>query len=186
MSTENINQPAIDAETTSRWRRINLSDLIITVVLVGVFSGAFVMAMSFSSLAAYFPLGVSALGVLGSLTFLVRVVFFPRKPNAPKAALPDGAQSFSDSEHEFFQSLTKRDWLASTAWLGGFYVVLGLFGIYVACLAFTIAYLRYEVQRKWLFSIAYAIILTGLIWAIFGLVLALPLPTGAIVGWLSL
>ncbi|WP_345751642.1 tripartite tricarboxylate transporter TctB family protein [Microbacterium rhizophilus] len=177
MSTETIWNTA-DAGKPRWWQRINMSDLIITIILLAVFTAALIMATGFKPVAAYFPLGVSALGVIGSLTFLVRVLFLPRKPEAPKAALPKETQSFSEAEYEFFRSLTRHDWLTSFAWLASFYVVLGVFGIYVASIAFTVAYLRFAVRTKWLFSVIYAVVLTGLVGGVFGVVLKLPLPGG--------
>lgn len=179
MSTENIHYRQAARDAKARWwHRINVSDLIITIVLLVVFGGAFLMALGYKELAGYFPLGVSALGIVGALTFLVRVLFFPRKPEAPKGALPEESQSFSDAEYEFFRSLTARDWLQSSAWLAGFYVLLGVAGIYVATAVFTIAYLKFDVKKSWLFSAIYAVVLTGLVWVLFTMVLVLPLPGG--------
>ncbi|GAB3267813.1 tripartite tricarboxylate transporter TctB family protein [Microbacterium lacusdiani] len=177
MSTEVIRTP--EGEPASRWSRINVSDLVITLVLLIVFAGAFAMATAWKPLAAYFPLGVSVAGMVATATFLVRVVFFPRKPDAPKANVPEAAKSMSEQEYEFFKSLTARDWLTSIGWLGGFFVALSILGIYIAIGGFTLAYLRLQASKSWRFAVAYTVALVGVIYLAFELVLKLPLPGGA-------
>ncbi|TFB75020.1 tripartite tricarboxylate transporter TctB family protein [Cryobacterium glaciale] len=175
MSTEVIS--AIRA-APGRWARVNKSDLIITALLLVVFLAAMTMATEWKPLAAYFPLGVSALGAAASATFLVRVLFFPRSAEAPKTNIPEEARSMADQEYEFFRSLTTRDWIVAVAWLGGFYVALAVAGIYVAMAVFTVAYLKLQASRSWFFAIVYAALLAGITFLIFSTLLKLPLPGG--------
>ena len=159
-------------------RPVNLADAIGSGVITVVFIVAFVTALSFSALAGYFPLGVSALGAVISFVLFVRVVFFP--PKLKPEGLEDAAHSQTDAEYQFFASLTTRDWLVSGVWLAGFFVGLAFVGIYVTSAAFTIAYLKFQAGKSWLFAVIYAVIATGVIWAAFGLLLKLPLPTGIV------
>ena len=165
-------------EIPGRWARVNKSDLVITVLLLVVFLGGLVLAAQWPPLAAYFPLGVSAIGAIASATFLVRVLFFPRTPQAPKTNIPDEARPIVDQEHDFLRSLTSRDWFVGVAWLGGFYLALAIVGIYLALVAFTVAYLKIQANRSWLFAIVYSALLTGVIFLVFSILLRLPLPGG--------
>lgn len=178
MSTEAFSSPIASGGHPSWWRRVNKSDLVITIVFLVVFVGALLIALSFPQLAGYFPLGVSTAGAIASLAFLVRVLFFPRKADAPKTNVPEAAKSMSDEEYEFFKSLTLRQWVTAIGWLGGFFVGLAVFGIYVSTAVFTVAYLRLQAGKSWLFSVIYSVALTGLIWIAFRLALHLPLPGG--------
>ncbi|WP_206477124.1 tripartite tricarboxylate transporter TctB family protein [Microbacterium sp. KRD172] len=177
MSTEAFFSPTA-AEHVSWWKRVNKSDMIITAVLLGLFVMAFSMALGFPALAGYFPLGVSAAGAIASLCFLIRVLFFPRTPDAPKTNIPEVAKSMSEQEYEFFKSLTGRDWLSSLGWLGGFFIGLAVFGIYVALVVFTVGYLKFQAEKSWWFAAIYAACLTGLVFVAFEIALKLPLPGG--------
>ncbi|MFF2246630.1 tripartite tricarboxylate transporter TctB family protein [Arthrobacter sp. NPDC058130] len=167
-----------NGEGGSPWRRAHKPDLIITSVLLVVFVVAFLMAKGWRDLAAYFPLGVSGAGVIASASFLVRVLFFPPKPEAPKTDVPEAAKSVAEQEYEFFKNLALRDWITSICWLGGFFVALVVFGIYVAVVAFAVSYLRFQAAKSWWFAWIYAIVLGGVIYGIFGIALKLPLPAG--------
>jgi hypothetical protein len=180
MSTEIIHSVDGDGndEGGSRLRRVHKPDLIITSVLLVVFLVAFLMATGWKDLAAYFPLGVSGAGVIASSSLLVRVLFFPPKPDAPKTDLPAAAKSVAEQEYEFFKNLAARDWITSIYWLGGFFVALVVFGIYAAVVAFTVGYLRFQAAKSWRFAWIYAIVLGGAIYGIFQIALKLPLPGG--------
>jgi len=173
MSTE-----AVHTANDSWWHRVNKSDLIITVLLLVMFAAAFLTAASWPALAAHFPLGVSGAGVLASAIFVVRVLFFPRKADAPKTNIPDAAKPMADQEYEFFRSLTLKDWANAIGWLGGFFVFLAVFGIYVAMIVFTVAYLRFQADKSWWFTAIYTAALAGTIYITFEVVLKLPLPGG--------
>ncbi|MHA7241291.1 tripartite tricarboxylate transporter TctB family protein [Arthrobacter sp. TMS1-12-1] len=169
----------IGPEPPSLWTRISKSDLVITLVFLVIFGGAFLLATEWKILASAFPLGVSATGAVAALTFLVRVVFFPNRPDAPRLNVPKEAPgSTSDQEHAFFDSLTARDWKTAIFWLAGFYVALALLGIYVAVAAFTVGYLRYGAAKSWKFAVIYAMALAALIYVTFSIILHLPLPGG--------
>lgn len=176
MSTELIDtQESADA---TWWERVNKTDLVITSLLLALFVMAFVIATGWKALAAYFPLGVSGIGAGTSAIFLIRVLFFPRKKDAPKTNVPDGAQSSSDQEYEFFKQLTTRDWVVSLGWLTAFYVLLGIAGIYVVIVVFTVGYLRYQVEKSWSFATVYAFVLLAVVAGVFKFALKLPLPGG--------
>ncbi|WP_077488172.1 tripartite tricarboxylate transporter TctB family protein [Sinomonas mesophila] len=177
MSIDTI-RPVHGEEGGSRRRRVNKPDLIITSVLLVVFVAAYLMATGWKELAAYFPLGVSGAGAIASASFLVRVLFFPPKPDAPKTDVPESAKSMAEQEYEFFKNLTSRDWISSICWLGGFFIALAIFGIYVAMAAFTVAYLRFQADKSWLFAAIYAVVLGGVIYGAFEIILKLPLPGG--------
>ncbi|RKO20397.1 tripartite tricarboxylate transporter TctB family protein [Pseudarthrobacter phenanthrenivorans] len=159
-------------------RRIHKPDLIITSVLLAAFMVAYAMATAWRDLAAYFPLGVSGAGIVASATLLIRVLFFPPRRDTPKAEVPDAAKSVAEQEYEFFKNLTGRDWLISVGWLGGFFLALAVFGIYVAVAAFTLGYLRFQTAKTWWFAAVYAALLGGVIYGIFRIALKLPLPGG--------
>lgn len=165
-------------EGGSQRRRVHKPDLIITSVLLVVFVVAYLMATAWKDIAAYFPLGVSGAGAIASATFLIRVLFFPPKPETPKTNVPEAAKSMAEQEYEFFKNLTARDWITSIGWLGGFFVALAVFGIYVAVVAFTVGYLRFQTAKSWWFAAIYSVVLGGVIYGIFEITLKLPLPGG--------
>ncbi|MEZ3160692.1 tripartite tricarboxylate transporter TctB family protein [Microbacterium sp. BWT-B31] len=173
MSTE-----AIHTANDSWWHRVNKPDLIVTIIMLAIFIAAFATAASWPSLAAYFPLGVSSAGTLSSAIFVIRVLFFPRKVDAPKTNIPEAATPVADQEYEFFRSLTLKDWVNSVGWLGSFFVFLAVFGIYVAMVVFTVCYLRFQAAKSWWFTAIYTATLVGTIYVTFELVLKLPLPGG--------
>ncbi|MDE8670500.1 tripartite tricarboxylate transporter TctB family protein [Pseudarthrobacter sp. H3Y2-7] len=178
MSTEMIHSIDGDGEGGSRGRHVHKPDLIITSVLLVVFVAAFLMATGWRDLAAYFPLGVSGVGVVASASLLLRVLFFPPKPAAPKTNVPEAAKSVAEQEYEFFKNLSTRDWVTSLGWLGGFFVALSVFGIYLAMVAFTVGYLRFQTAKSWWFAAIYAALLGGVIYVVFAIALKLPLPGG--------
>lgn len=179
MSTEMIHSVDGDGDGDgSRVRHVHKPDLIITSVLLVGFIVAYLMATAWRDLAAYFPLGVSGAGAIASATFLIRVLFFPPKPTPPAINVPEVAKSVAEQEYEFFKNLTVRDWITSIGWLGGFFLTLAVFGIYVAMIGFTVGYLRFQTAKPWRFATIYAAVLGGVIYGIFEIALKLPLPGG--------
>lgn len=92
--------------------------------------------------------------------------------------MPEVAKSVAEQEYEFFKNLTVRDWITSIGWLGGFFLTLAVFGIYVAMIGFTVGYLRFQTAKSWRFATIYATVLAGVIYGIFEIALKLPLPGG--------
>jgi hypothetical protein len=57
-------------------------------------------------------------------------------------------------------------------------VALSVFGIYLAMVAFTVGYLRFQTAKSWWFAAIYAALLGGVIYVVFAIALKLPLPGG--------
>ncbi|WP_139007011.1 tripartite tricarboxylate transporter TctB family protein [Arthrobacter crystallopoietes] len=172
-----MNQDVI-AAPEAWWHRVNKADLVITLVFLAIFALGFVLALEWKPLAAYFPLGVSLAGMIASAVFLIRVLIPPRSADPAETNVPKNVPSPTDQEYEFFKSLTPADWLSTICWLGGFFVFLAVFGIFVALVVFTVGYLKFQAQKSWLFSGIYAAVLAGLVYVIFTLTLNIPLPEG--------
>lgn len=160
------------------WQRVNKSDFFITLSFLAIFTLGLVLALGWKPLAAYFPLGVAIAGMVASATFLTRVLIPSRLGKGAETNVPKSAPSATDSEYEFFKSLSKAEWISTICWLGGFFLFLAVFGIFVSMVVFTIGYLRFQAEKSWLFSAIYAAAFASIVYVIFTLALGIPLPQG--------
>lgn len=166
------------AEPAAWWHRVNKVDFVITLVFLVIFTLGFVLALEWKPLAAYFPVGVSIAGMIASAVFLIRVLIPARSESGVETNVPKDAPSSIDQEYEFFKSLTRADWFSTIGWLGGFFVFLAVFGIFVALVVFSVGYLKFQAEKSWLFAGLYAAVLAGLVYVFFILILNIPLPEG--------
>jgi hypothetical protein len=157
-------RPGIDAEVAGG------------VLLAVVFGGAFLLAREWDRQAAVFPLGVSAVGFVLSVVFVIRSLTSQRA--RAEAATAHEKPSAEDNLEYVFQTATAREWLSTLAWFAGFFVVLYVFGLYVAAISFTIPYLRSRDNRSFLFAAVYAAVLAAVLYLAFTVLLAQPVPPG--------
>lgn len=157
-------------------RRLPLADLLLTLGLLAVFVVAFLTARAWSFETGVFPRMVTALGAVLALLHLVVLV--------ARRSVPDLRAHGEDAEIEavdveyVFERAGARAWLRNLAWIGGFFLLLYLAGIFVAAPVFTISYLRLEARTSWLLSLVYAVVVGAMLYLSFVLFLDLPTPPG--------
>jgi hypothetical protein len=160
---------------------IERGDVVIAVVLVVTFTAAFITAWQWEAIAAYFPLTATGLGIVLCSIFLARCIVLLRKRNSSVPLRTDDASyDQAGSEHAFFASVGLSDWLISLAFFAAFFVALYVLGLYPTAIVFTVVYLRFQAKSSWLFSIVYAAVLTGALYALFEMALKLPVPAGLV------
>ncbi|MDQ2633476.1 MAG: tripartite tricarboxylate transporter TctB family protein [Pseudomonadota bacterium] len=174
----------------------------ITVFLLAMMAGAYVLTLRWPENAALFPRMVSAAGlilIVVRIVFLLRQGFAPPAAPAPVAAKskviavpedgeksieisgPDSDEQGDESElHDVFASAGGRRWLSVIGWIAAFFIGLHLFGLLVALPVFTVFYLRVVAKASWLTCFLYVLGTAGLIYLLFVAVLHLPLPEGII------
>jgi hypothetical protein len=154
-------------------RRIVVPDLIGGILLAIVMGGALLMTRGWDHDAAVFPRGVSAGGFLLALGLVIRSVIGTREP----ATVIDGEEVADDLDYVFYTA-SGRQWALTLCWFLGFFVALYVLGLYATAVVFTVVYLKREDGRSWLFAGIYALVLTGVLYLAFAVVLAQPVPAG--------
>jgi predicted membrane-bound spermidine synthase len=158
---------------TSTPRRIVVPDLVGGILLAIVMGGALLVTRGWDHNAAVFPRGVSAGGLLLGLGLVVRSAIGTRKP----AEVIDGDAVADDLDYVFYTA-SGRQWAVTLFWFLGFFVALYVLGLYATAVVFTVVYLKREDGRSWLFAGIYALVLTGVLYLAFAVVLAQPVPAG--------
>lgn len=172
-----------DTVTGETRSRVHLPDLVAGVMLAVVFGIAFVIALGWSGKAAIFPLGVSGLGTVLGLAFVIRSLRSGgRRPTAQLSSLGDNDEDTDDALEYAFGTADRREWAVALGCFAGFFVALYVLGLYLAAPLFTLIYLRWQAGRGWTFSIVYTAILFAVLYGAFSLVLQLPVPAGVFSG----
>lgn len=154
-------------------RRLATADLVGGIILAVVMGGALYLSRGWDHDAAVFPRAVAAGGLLLSVAVIVKALL-----GAPAPEVPAEPESVDDNLEYVFHTASLRQWLVTISWFGGFFVALYVVGLYATAIVYTVAYLRTQDNRSWLFSGVYALILVGVLYAAFGLALAQPVPPG--------
>lgn len=163
--------------------RVVSADFIISAVLLLVFAAAFIAAQAWPFDAKIFPLIVSGLGMALALLKMVLALRPTRATAAPVAHTVAGVEltdedDESDEALEYiFESATRADWIRVLGWAGGFFLAFFLVGAIPAILVFTVLYLRFEARTSWLVAVVYALVVSGLLYAVQEL-LNILLPSG--------
>jgi hypothetical protein len=191
-TANDVSADRAQATTERRSGPIDWGDVVISAALLALFIAAFLNAQEWQPIAALFPKLATGIGAVLSAAFLVRSVFFRRKPASavpavesatidPVAAAQEAEELGADqaeSERAFFASLSLRDWLVSLAYFAAFFIGLFVLGLYVTAVLFTIVYLRFQARSSWRLSVIYAVVLTAALYGLFGYALQLPVPEG--------
>lgn len=180
--------------------RHEAGDWMITLLLLGVMIGAYVLARNWPGNAAFFPQLVSAAGAVLSVIKVGSMIWSdfiaPPKTVLVSEAAPapgqaeddekqiaiagtdDDDQGDEDELHSVFTTSGGKLWASAIAWMTLFFVGLYTFGLLVILPVFTILYLRFVARFSWLMCLLYVLGTAGVIYALFVLVLHLPLPEG--------
>lgn len=157
-----------------------VADVVITVVVLALFVGAFLAAGDWSLRAALFPWLVTGAGMVLAALHLVQALLRLRRP-AP-APDPTGDPDPDPDDVEYvFRTAGPRRWAGVLGWMAGFFVLLAVAGLYVTAAVFSLAYLRFAGNRTWIFSAIYAIVIAAVLYVAFELVLGVPTPESLLV-----
>jgi hypothetical protein len=167
-------------------------DLVLTVLLLAVFAGAYALSLAWPFRSALFPRLVSATGAVLTVALLVTLLVWGRRATgdtAPTAATPaatPGGPPTGDDEGDgydveyVFATAGARAWSAALAWIAGFFASLWLLGAVVTVPVFSLAYLRVAGGVSWRAAIAYAAVAGVVVAVVLGRLLSVPMPTGVL------
>jgi hypothetical protein len=166
---------ATDVNDRPAWRRPTpeaMADLVLTVLLLGLFGWAFLQAAQWSFQAALFPRIVTASGVVLSVLHLAQALLRLRQEAAPCDT------DHSDDVEHVFRTAGVRRWVSALGWVTAFFVLLYVAGLYVTAPVFSLLYLRFAGKRTWIFCAIYAIVIAVALYVAFELALGVPTPQG--------
>ncbi|MQA93468.1 MAG: hypothetical protein GEV11_02100 [Streptosporangiales bacterium] len=166
--------------------RIRVGDVVMTVTLLVVFSGAYLLAQDWPFRAAFVPrlLSVAGIGfaVLKLLGFAVRFRRSarpePGEPAAPRVRAEGDEERDEQSMEYVFGTAGARAWIGAVAWVAAFFAGLWLAGVYVIVPVFAFVYLRVAGGASWLAAGVYAAVAGGVLWLAFTWLLEVPMPAG--------
>ena len=158
-------------------RTLDRPNCVAGLILTVTFAGAFLLALEWDRKAAVFPLLVTGLGTLLAAALTIKAILSESDLVPADTPRPDDHQSSDDLEYAFASASIKA-WTVVLSYFGLFFVCLAVLGLYVTAIAFTIVYLRWEGKRSWRFSVGYAGVLLGVLYGVFAMALAQPVPAG--------
>ncbi len=142
--------------------------LVVALGIVLFFAYALYETQTWSTRSRTYGIGVAALGLALALGLTAREGLRLRGSGAALLAKPPGYDAPIG--------------LASVAWTGAFFAVIGAVGLVAAVPLFSAAYLRLAAGSSWRLIAAYAAISTIFIYLVFVYLLHIPLPRGLLFG----
>lgn len=171
--------------------RKKIPDLVISFGLLALFTTGFVIALAWPPEAGRFPLAITIVGGLCSVLLLVKTILdtrnvqrrststTPGKEDTETTEIAEDEEKMEDFDAGYlFTTAGKKTWAVVLIWVGAFFLLTYIAGIYLAGAIFAVIYLRFGAKKSWTFSIIYAAVLIGILWGLFNYFLALPLPRG--------
>ncbi|TLP71215.1 tripartite tricarboxylate transporter TctB family protein [Nesterenkonia sphaerica] len=166
-----------------------LSDVLIGVVSLLIFGAALLATLDWPIEAARFPRFISGIGLLCTLLFLGTLAFrsLTTGPTVTQDTEggPQESQTTEDPADEesvdvgyVFASAGAKEWVQTLLWLGAFFLLTYLFGVYIAGVTFAFLYLKYGASKSLVYCLVYSVVLGGSLWMLFSYFLGLPLPSG--------
>lgn len=173
--------------TATQVPAVRAGDVVIALFLLAVFVFAYLQAQEWPFRTRFFPELLAAAGIGFAVLKLAGFgwqAYRHRQWTRQAATDPPGADDQADEqadEHSIeyvFGTASGRAWLAALAWVAVFFVSLCVFGVFITVPLFTLAYLKIAGSAGWLGAVIYAAVAGGLLWFIFGELLAVPMPAG--------
>ena len=177
--------------TAQSANRSAMPDIVISCVVLVTCGGALAMTVTYpSAVSLLLPRLAAGLGLLCAAWVIVNKSIALARQRGE-----NGAERTADSLHdpaedddevdpndaEYVLSHTsRRVWLTTIGFIAGFFLVLYLFGLFVAAAALSLVYLVIIGKKSWLFSLMYTVVLTGLLWALMRWVTYIPSPPGVL------
>jgi hypothetical protein len=168
-----------------------VADVVLTVLLLGLFAWAFLDAGQWSFRAALFPRIVTAAGFFFCVLKLVQLGTHLRRARA--GVVPDhdpvpagGTHEDEENEEEdveyVFATAGRRAWSAALAWVALFFVLLYVGGLYLTAPVFSLLYLRFGGGQSWKVSVVYAVVVGVVLYVAFEVLLGIAVPEGLLPG----
>ena len=162
------------------------AEWIITIFVLAVMVSAFVTALGWPQYAATFPLMISGFGSALLALKLVQMVLASLRGGSVTAAQPANAGDLPVAEDEpaekgidsVFATSPGVVWLETLVSVTAFFALLTLAGIEATIFVFCLVYLTLVAKKSLLFSLVYALLLVGIVYLMFVVLLTLPLPRG--------
>ena len=178
------------APTAESGSQVRAGDLVITLVLLVTFVAAYLAARSWPFEARLFPQLLCSAGIALALLKLVDSLIQVR--HRQHGMRPVSTAGFATGEAEadrggdgrehapeyIFGTAGRRAWVEALGWVATFFVALYLFGVFVTVPLFALAYLLICGRHGWLGATVYAGVSGGVVWFVFGHLLAVPMPAG--------
>lgn len=176
--TEHTQKTGLTVDDYAEW--------IITILVLAVMVAAFVAALDWPQYAATFPLMISGFGTALLCLKLVQMILAGAVGSGSAASEPVNAAERPPADDEptekgmdsVFATSSRAAWMETLAAVTAFFVLLTLVGIIATIFVFCLAYLKLVAKRSILFSLTYAMLLLGLVYLMFVVLLTLPLPKG--------
>ncbi|MPY79739.1 MAG: hypothetical protein GEV04_14960 [Actinophytocola sp.] len=161
---------------------VRLGDVVITVLLLAVFVGAYLLAQDWPFRTKLFPGLLATAGIgIAVLKLGGHGVQAYRHRTRHSATRQEDAGSEQGDDHSIeyvFGTAGARAWLAALGWAAAFFVALCVLGVFITVPLFTLAYLKISGSAGWLGATIYAVVAGGVLWFVFGELLAVPMPAG--------
>lgn len=178
------------SDTRTATPAVRPGEVVITLVLLAVFVGGWLLAVDWPGRTALFPRIVTVLGaglcLLKAGQLAVAAVRRRTSPEVdPQAAGPPGGTRMLDEEEEdelaleyIFASAGTRRWAEALAWVVAFFAGLWVVGMFWTLPVFTVLYLRIAGRTSLWAAVLYAAISQGILYLAFRVLLTLPIPRG--------
>ena len=162
------------------------AEWIITILVLAVMVSAFVAALDWPQYAATFPLMISGFGSGLLCLKLVQMILASSMGGRVANAAPVNAGDRPAADDEptekgmdsVFATSPRVVWLETLLSVTAFFVLLTVVGIEATIFVFCLVYLKLVARKSILFSLTYALLLVGLVYLMFVVLLTLPLPRG--------
>jgi hypothetical protein len=156
-----------------------VADVVLTVLLLALFGWGFLEAAQWSFRAALFPRIVTGGAfVLAALHLGHALLRLRRRAALTSDGSADTLDEDADDAVQLFRTAGPQRWAAALAWVGGFFVLLFVGGLFVTAPVFSLLYLRFAGGRTWVFSAVYAVVTGVVLYLAFEVALGVPTPPG--------
>jgi 1,4-dihydroxy-2-naphthoate octaprenyltransferase len=176
--------------TTTPVPAVRLGDVVIALLLLALFVFAYVQAQDWPFRTRFFPELLATAGIVFAVIKLLgfglqahqhrqRVRQLAIDPVVTDEVEPGTDERGDEHSIEYvFGTAGGRAWLAALAWVAAFFVSLCVLGVFITVPLFALAYLKIAGSAGWLSAATYAAVAGGVLWFVFGELLAVPMPAG--------
>ena len=146
-------------------------DILFLIAVLAVLATVFCITLGYPPRARFFPLIVTGLCGVTVLAELLKACIASRKSGS---ATGEGQQN---EESLIMNKQHQLKFAATTAWIGGFALIIWLFGFVIGLPLFVLAYVK-TYEEGWLWAIILPVIMFLIVYVGFGLLLQSPLYEG--------
>lgn len=157
------------------------ADIAISVGFFLIFVFVVWQSFEWSFRAGMFPRMVGTLGLLLCLLNLsILVVQYIRSPQLEPLVETTSQESGDNTlapDYDF-DKVGLKAWLINIIWIAAFFVATYILGLFYAAILFTVAYLKFSANMRWIFSVVYAAVVALFMFLVLDQALHLAMPTG--------